>query len=128
MPAAGETVAAAAADDMPFGTYDVSGAETRYVGPGFDDLPHELMAHDQWHLNRLPGPGVPFINVKVGAADPGAVHPNQDIVDADFRFRNAIQPKTRPRFSLYQSLHGSLPFCTRTIAHRERRLGFSKTD
>ena len=55
------------------------------VGADLDDLADELMADDHRHGNGLLGPGVPVVDVHVGAADAGAQHVDQHVVDADLR-------------------------------------------
>ncbi len=53
------------------------------VGADLDDLAHELVADHHRHGDGLLRPGVPVVDVQVGAADAGAVHADQHVVDAD---------------------------------------------
>ena len=72
MPPAGQAVAAAAADDVPLAADDVAGREVVDVGADLDDLADELVADHHRHRDRLLRPGVPVVDVHVGAADAGA--------------------------------------------------------
>ena len=47
--------------------------------------PDELVADHHRHRDRLLRPGVPVVDMHVGAADPGAQHLDQHVVDADPR-------------------------------------------
>ena len=58
-----------------------------------DDLAHKLVTHHHRHGNRLLGPGVPVVDVHVGAADAGAADLDQHVVDADLRFGDVLQPQ-----------------------------------
>ena len=73
MPAAGEAVAAAAADDVAFAADDFAGEKVVHVRADLDDLADELVADDHRHGDRLLRPGVPLVDVQVGAADAGAI-------------------------------------------------------
>jgi hypothetical protein len=66
------------------------------------------MSYNQRYRDGLLRPRIPFINVKVRAADPGAIHANENVVNSDFRLRYVLQPQTGFRFLFYQSLHDSL--------------------
>ena len=85
VPAAGHAVAAAAADHMPFAADDVARPEVGDVRADLDDLADKFVTHDHGHGDRAPGPGVPVVDVNVGAADAGLFHAHQDVVDSDRR-------------------------------------------
>ena len=104
--AAGETVAAATADDMPFPRHDVAREEVVHIGADGDDLADELVPDRHRHGNRFLGPGVPGVDMQIGAADPGAVDADQHIIDADLRHRHRFQPQPRPRLPFHKRLHG----------------------
>ena len=93
--AAGHAVAAAAADDVALAADDVAGVEVAHVRPDRDDLADELVADRHRHRDRLLRPGVPLVDVQVGAADAGAADADQDVVDAVLRLR-ARPPATGP--------------------------------
>ena len=69
------------------------GKEVVDVGADFDDLADELVADDHRHGDGLLRPGVPVVDVEVGAADAGAKDLDEHVVDADLRFRDVFQPK-----------------------------------
>src|SRR5439155_13935203 len=48
---------------------------------------------------------VPFVNVEVGAADSGAMHANEHVVDADRWLGNILQPQARFGFAFDQCFH-----------------------
>jgi hypothetical protein len=105
MPPSGKAVAAAPANNVPFGADDIAGVKIRNVGSNLDDLAYEFMPHDQRHGNRPLRPCIPFINVKVCAAYSGTVHTDKNIVDAHFRFGYVFEPQTRFRLFFYQCFH-----------------------
>ena len=75
VPPAGHAVAAAAADDVPLAADEVARLEVGDVRADLDDLADELVADDERHRDRLLRPGVPLVDVEVGAADPGPAGP-----------------------------------------------------
>ena len=85
VPPAGQAVAAAAADHVPLAADDLADVEVLDVRADLDDLADELVADHHRHRDRLLRPGVPGLDVHVGAADPGAQHLDQHVVDADPR-------------------------------------------
>ena len=95
MPAAGEAVAAAAADDVPLAADDVADVKVLDIRADFDDPADKLMAHHHRHGDRLLGPGVPFVDVHVGAADAGPQDLDQHIVDADLGHGDVVEPEAR---------------------------------
>ncbi len=66
------------------------------------------MAHDERNWNRLPRPGVPFINVQVGAADPCQQHTNQYVIDSQLGHGNLFKPQTSFKPALYDRFHARL--------------------
>ena len=93
VPPAGQAVAAAAADDVALAADDLAGMKVRDVRADLDDLADELVADHHRHGNRLLRPGVPVVDVHVGAADAGPQHANQHVVDARFGHRHLFEPK-----------------------------------
>ena len=64
------------------------------------------MPDDHRHGNRLLRPGVPFVDVQIGAADAGAQHLDQHVVDADGRPGHVLEPKSLGGFFLDECEHG----------------------
>jgi hypothetical protein len=106
MAASGETVAAASAHDVAFGTDDVAGVEVLHVRADLDDFTDELMADSHGDGNGLLRPGVPLVDVQVGAADAGLVDANEDVVDGDGRDGHVLQPQARFLLRLHECFHG----------------------
>ena len=63
------------------------------VAADLDDAADELVADDQRHGHRLLRPGVPVVDMHVGAADAGAEHFDQHVVDARLRHGHFFQPE-----------------------------------
>ena len=63
MATAGQTVAAPSADDMTFAADEFACMKISDVGPGRDDLSHELMADRHGHRNGGLRPVVPLIDM-----------------------------------------------------------------
>ena len=72
---------------------------------GFDDLADELVADRHGHGNGLLRPVVPLVDVHVGAADAGAQHADQDVVDADFGDGDILEPQAGLALAFDQSFH-----------------------
>src|SRR5579862_3449960 len=105
MAAAGETVAAAATDDVPFAADDVAGMEIGDVGADLYDLADEFMADGHGDGDRLLRPTVPFVNVHVGAADAGASYADQNIINARARGVDIFEPQPRLALAFYYRFH-----------------------
>src|SRR5213079_3119588 len=88
---AGQAVAAAAADDVPLAADEVADLEVAHVGADGGHLADELVADHHRHGNRLLRPGIPAVDVEIGAADPRLAHADQDVVDA--RLRHVLEPE-----------------------------------
>ncbi len=79
---AGHAVAAAPAHHVALAGDDLARVEVDDVGPHRHDLADKLVAHHHGHRDGLLRPGVPVVDVHVGAADRGAPDLDQDVVDA----------------------------------------------
>ena len=55
------------------------------------------------HRDGFLRPGVPVVDVHVGAADRRLQHPDQHVIVANFRNRHVLQPKTRLAFGLHNA-------------------------
>ena len=106
MPPARQAVAAAAAHHVPFAADDVADVEVLDVRAGLGNRTDEFMADDHRHGDGLLRPGIPLVNVHVGAADSGPVHADENVVDPDRRPGGFLQPQTGFGFAFDQRLHG----------------------
>ena len=127
VPPAGHAVAAAAADDVPLAADDVARVEVAHVRADLDDLADELVPDHERHRDRLLRPGVPRVDVQVGAADAGLAHADQDVVDPDLRLGHVLEPEPRLGLRFDERFHVSVsdrrsvgtdrrPCSTRSIA------------
>src|SRR5207247_11275874 len=93
-----------------------SGPQLRYTATNRQDLAYDFVPDRHRHGDRLLSPVVPFVDMRVRATDARAVHPDQDIVDADGGLRHFLQPQTRLRLALHQGFSHSIlhsPACPR---------------
>src|SRR5258708_3541595 len=119
MAPSGHTVAAAPTDDMTFATHQISGAEGRDVAANLDNCPHELVTDDERRGDSVLRPGIPVINVEIGAANASTQHANEDIIDSDRRYWHFLQPQARLALVLDQCFHCA-PLLMRRCVHRDR--------
>src|SRR5262249_45245407 len=56
-----------------------------HLAAQLDDLAGELVSHDERRLDALLRPGVPVVDVSVGAADPGGADTDEHLVRTDLR-------------------------------------------
>jgi hypothetical protein len=94
---------------MTLAADQVTELKIAYCGPELHDLPHEFVAHHQRDPDVSRGPGVPPVDVEVGAADARAQDSNEDVVVADRRFGHVLKGQPGPRLCLHQGLH-QMPF------------------
>jgi len=118
VPAAGHTVAATPADDVPLAADEVPLPEVAHVRADGDDVPDELVADDHRHLDRALRPVIPRVNVEVGPTDSRLVDPDQHVVDTDLRFRDLLEPEPRLRLSLHQRQHSFRLQLSRSVPPR----------
>ncbi len=102
---AGHAVAAAPADDVPLAAHQVAHGEVAHVRPVTDHLTDELVPDHHRHRHRLLGPGVPAVDVQVGAADACLAHADQNVVDARLGCGHLLEPQPLAGVGLDQSLH-----------------------
>src|ERR1700691_4622646 len=112
VPPSCQAIAAAATDHMPLATHDIAWIEVVDVRAHFDDLADKFVPDGHRHRNRLLRPGVPLVDMNVGAADAGISNANQNVVDTDGRLSNLFQPEASFRTPLYQGFHSILQFAT----------------
>ena len=91
--AAGETVATATADDVAFAADELADGEVGDVGADGYDFADELVADDEALADGGFGPGVPVVDVEVGAADAGVENADFDVVDAHLRLGYVLEPE-----------------------------------
>src|SRR5450759_5285701 len=108
---AGEAVAAAAANHVAFPADQIAREEIGDIGTHRFNPADELVADRHGHGNRLLRPIVPLEDVDVGAADAGLQYANQDVVDADLRDDDVLQPQAWLADAFDQSFHDSTIAC-----------------
>src|SRR5258708_32641725 len=95
----GQTIPAAAADNVAFAGHHLARKEVRNIGADFHDFAHELMPDRHANRNCALRPFIPVENMDVGAADGGFADADEDVVQADFGNWNVFQPQTWLRFA-----------------------------
>ena len=73
--------------------------------PNLDDFAGIFMADRHRYRHGLLRPGVPVVDVHVGAADRGAMHLDEDVVVADRGLRDVLHPDAGFRARLDQCFH-----------------------
>ncbi len=76
-------------------------------GPSLLDPPGELVADDDRRLEPVAGPGIPFPDVQVGAADTGVMDADQDVVRSAGRDGDVPQLHADAGGGLHECAHGS---------------------
>jgi hypothetical protein len=92
--AAGEAVSTATADYMAFAADDLANGEIGDVGAHGYDFADELVANDEALADGGFCPGIPVVDVEVGAADAGVENADLDVVDAHLRLWYVLKPET----------------------------------
>src|SRR4029077_3155320 len=98
-------VPAPPADDVALAANEVAHLEVAYVRAEGHDLAGGLVGDHHGHRDRLLPPRVPAVDVEVGAADPGLVNADQDVVDAGLGRRHVLEPEALLPLRLHQRLH-----------------------
>src|SRR5262249_33667618 len=106
---AGKTISAAAAHDVAFTADHVAYVEVGHIGADLDNAAHELVSDHHGDGYGFLRPGVPFVNVQVGAANAGAQNFDKHVIDAAGGHGNFVQPQADVGFLLNQSPHGAHP-------------------
>src|SRR5678816_4492983 len=86
-------VATSAADHVPFAGDQFARMKVINVRADGDDLADKFMTDGERDLDRATCPLVPIVDVDIRAADPGAKHADQDIVDSDCGFGDVAEPE-----------------------------------
>ncbi len=79
--------------------------------PTVDDFADELVADDEALADGGAGPGVPVVDVEVGAADAGVEDADLYVVDADLGLGNVLEPEAAFVAAFYECLHGECLSC-----------------
>ena len=94
-----QAIAAAFADDVAFARHDIADPESGNIGAHPDDFAGEFMADGHRHGDGLLRPVVPVVDMHVRAANGRLFYFNEDVVIADFRLGDIVQPQ--PLFSIF---------------------------
>ena len=94
MTAAREAVAAAPADNVTFRADDLSRVKIIHVRAGSHHFTDKFMPHNHRHRDRLLRPRIPFIDMQVRSADSCLVDFDENIIDANFRLRDILEPQS----------------------------------
>src|SRR5260370_28943563 len=105
MPPARAAIAAVPAGNVAFSRHAIAGVEAAYFAAQFDDFTGVFMADGHGHGDGFLRPGIPVVNVHVGAAYRRAVDLDEHIIVTDRRLRDVLQPDTGFRTCLDQCLH-----------------------
>src|ERR1700692_3251899 len=100
MTAPGQAVAASPAHHVALAADDVAGMKIGDVRPGFHYLTDKFVADGHGHGNRPLRPVVPFVNVTVASADPGAAHEHHHVVHPSLGSLDIFEPQPRLTFAL----------------------------
>jgi len=106
MTAAGEAVAAASADDVAFAGDELAYGDVSDVRAKVDDLSDKFVADDETLADSFAGPGIPIVDVEIGAADSCVEDADLNVVDADGGFRNVFKPEATVGMPFYKCLQG----------------------
>jgi hypothetical protein len=106
-----EAVAAAAAHHVAFSADYVARKKIRYIGAHRLNPADKLVTDRHGYGNRLLRPLVPLINVDIRAAYAGFQDTNEDVVDADLRGSDILEPQAWLAGAFDQSFHHSTIAC-----------------
>src|SRR5690606_3435339 len=105
MSATATAIPAHAACNMAFARYALSnGKPNHFLANGLDHS-HIFMSYYSRDFDRILGPGIPFINMDIGAANGCLFYFDQHIVYADGWFIYFVHPYAFFCLSFYKSLH-----------------------
>src|SRR5260370_1778448 len=115
----GKDVAAAAANHVNFAAHNLCWIKIDHIGDDLDYLAHELVSDQEGGWNGLTRPIIPLEDMHVRAADTGAPHADQNVIDADARDLDLFEPKARLRLGFDQRFHVPIEACKRSRDRRE---------
>ena len=105
-------VAAVTTRDVALTRHPLPDLEPGHVAAELGDLAHELVSDHHRHRDRRLRPGVPAMDVQIGAADRCLVDLDQDLVGGGGRLGDVVQPEPGCRLCLHQCLHHTTPICS----------------
>ena len=117
-------VAAAPADQMPLAADEIAGMKVVDVTADLDNLADELVADHQRDRDGALRPGVPVVDVEIRAADTSAQDTDEQVVNADLRLWDILEPQAWPCLALDQRLHRIRARSPRLGLGEEARLSF----
>jgi hypothetical protein len=102
--------AALAADDVPLGRHALADLPADDFLAELHDLADELVADGHGCLDRALGPGVPFVDVDIGAADGGFLYLDKNVLGPYRGHGDVVHPNTRLGSQLDEGFHEVLLF------------------
>ena len=109
--AAGEAVAAASADNVAFSADELAYREIGDIGADGDDFADKLVADDETLADGGASPGVPIVDVEVGAADACVEDADLYVIDAHLGLGYILEPEAAFITAFYECLHGECLSC-----------------
>ena len=105
-----------AAGDVAFAGDALADLETLHLAADLRHHAHEFVAHGHGHGDGLLRPGVPVVDVDVGAADGGLLDLDEQVVGPDLGFGHVLQPDA---FGLRETFRSSTrsAFIMSAISH-----------
>jgi hypothetical protein len=94
MATASEAVAATPTDDVALSADKLADRKIGDIGAYGYDLADEFMTDGKALPDGGSSPGIPVVDVEIGAADSGVEDANFDIVDTHFGFGDVLEPET----------------------------------
>jgi hypothetical protein len=88
MAPAGEAVATSTTDQVAFTAHQITNGNIGNARTKLNHLAGELMADGHWRFQGLLSPGVPRLNVQIGAADACCFYSHEHVACFDCRNRN----------------------------------------
>jgi hypothetical protein len=119
VPSAGPAVAATTAHDVAFSRDDIPWGEISDIRTDFDDSSDKFVPDDHRHGDRFLGPGVPVVDMQVGAADPGLFDFDQAIADSELRKGDVLEFESQAAVVFDESFHGRIRYLVKTARQGE---------
>src|ERR1700722_2320540 len=123
MTPAGAAIAAMPASDMSLAGYAIAGMKAAHLAAHLDDFSGIFVTDGHGHGYCLLRPGIPVVNVHIGATDGGAMHFDEYIIVAYGRFRDILHPDAGFRAGLDECFHGFSLMNHAEIARRAAKGG-----
>ncbi len=103
---AGATIATVTAGDVAFARDPIAHREPTHFAAHVDDAAEVLVPNGHGHGNGLLRPGIPVVDVHVGAADGGLGDLDEHVVRTDLRDVDVPHPDAGFRLAFYKCFHG----------------------